>query len=446
MMNHNEYTSLWNLQKKFLLTGVPFVTYQLPGSHQPVTLLTHSPLLRLEPDMPLPQGKPGFIMAPFNPDDPKVWLSTDRVLTGTMFPVKNSNLFTEPDFLSQPDSQPQALPPSLPSTTSKEVYQYQLENILKTFHQGDLKKVVLSRVINIPFVSQQMAPSLFDVLIHKYPEAFVYLLSFPGYGAWLGASPELLLAAQSNGPALTSIETMALAGTRKAVTGEATGSLADGKTENTSIIGSKEQITEPNWGEKEKDEHLWVSNYIMQQLKDTGCSNISVSDTHTAQAGNVQHLRTDFKALIHPHSIPNLIHKLHPTPAVCGWPKLQALQMIRNTEKHDRSYYSGYLGPVNQELLSPSREQTSTSPEQHPQDPSSPSQETLSPSEDQSSPLPEPSIKLYVNLRCMQLNGQRAVIYVGSGITEASDAGDEWDETTHKSLTLLTEIEKLSNE
>lgn len=431
MINHDEYTSLMNLQKRFLSTGIPFVSYQLPGAHQPVTLLTRSPLLRLDPGMTYPQDKPGFILAPFNPDEPKIWLSADQVLSGTTLTAKNLSLVAEtgtlpqpgqqpptstiakPQSATQPHPQPQASALSLPSTTPKAAYKQQLESILRAFQQGDLKKVVLSRVINIPFVSQKLAPMLFDALIHQYPGAFVYLLSFNGYGTWLGASPELLLSAQSNGPELTSIETMALAGTRKTVACTGPINLTVSNIEKGSVTDRKEQITENNWGEKEKDEHRWVSEYIMHQLEDTECRNVSASDTYTVRAGNVEHLRTDFSALIQKQNITELIHKLHPTPAVCGWPKYQALQLIKNTEMHDRSYYAGYLGPVNQELLSPSK---------------------------------EPSIKLYVNLRCMQLKGQRAAVYVGSGITGASEADNEWDETTHKSLTLLTEIEKLSNE
>ena len=88
---------------------------------------------------------------------------------------------------------------------------------------------------------------------------------------------------------------------------------------------------------------------------------------------------------------------LHPTSAVCGMPKLSALQFIEQNEHLNRGLYSGYLGPVNMGGIS----------------------------------------KLYVNLRCMQLFDQSAKLYAGAGITFDSIPEREWDETTLKCHTLL---------
>ena len=44
---------------------------------------------------------------------------------------------------------------------------------------------------------------------------------------------------------------------------------------------------------------------------------------------------------------------------------------------------------------------------------------------------------LYVNLRCMQLQYQKALVYVGGGITKDSDPIDEFEETINKSYTML---------
>jgi isochorismate synthase len=87
---------------------------------------------------------------------------------------------------------------------------------------------------------------------------------------------------------------------------------------------------------------------------------------------------------------------LHPTSAVCGTPKEAALNWILKTEKHNRSLYSGYLGPIN--LAS----------ETH----------------------------LFVNLRTVQINHNQATYYAGCGITEDSDPEKEWQETQMKCQTL----------
>jgi isochorismate synthase len=45
---------------------------------------------------------------------------------------------------------------------------------------------------------------------------------------------------------------------------------------------------------------------------------------------------------------------------------------------------------------------------------------------------------LFVNLRCMQLAGRFAHLYVGGGITAESDPHSEWRETEMKAETMLS--------
>ena len=45
--------------------------------------------------------------------------------------------------------------------------------------------------------------------------------------------------------------------------------------------------------------------------------------------------------------IGELVEALHPTPAVCGLPKQEAIDFITANESIDRKYYSGYCGPWN---------------------------------------------------------------------------------------------------
>jgi isochorismate synthase len=79
-------------------------------------------------------------------------------------------------------------------------------------------------------------------------------------------------------------------------------------------------------------------------------------------------------------------------------PKDKALAFILQQEGYDRSFYSGYLGPVHIDGQS----------------------------------------HLYVNLRCMQLGSDRAYLYVGGGVTADSCPDAEWRETELKAGTLLS--------
>ncbi|MGB0175928.1 MAG: chorismate-binding protein, partial [Owenweeksia sp.] len=95
-----------------------------------------------------------------------------------------------------------------------------------------------------------------------------------------------------------------------------------------------------------------------------------------------------------------LLYNLHPTPAVGGWPKKEALAYIEDHEKHDRAYYSGYFGLRTKD-----------------------------------------SFAYYVNLRCMQVYNNAVVLYAGGGILADSDPVSEWEETEAKLQTLLRVIQ-----
>jgi len=114
-------------------------------------------------------------------------------------------------------------------------------------------------------------------------------------------------------------------------------------------------------------------------------------------AGNVAHLRTDFRFTLDPTAdVGSLIDTLHPTPAVCGMPKQRARDFIVAHEGIDRAYYSGYSGPWN---IAGER-------------------------------------RLFVSLRCMQLLQDGCILYAGGGLLTASNPADEWRETQAKLQTM----------
>jgi isochorismate synthase len=93
---------------------------------------------------------------------------------------------------------------------------------------------------------------------------------------------------------------------------------------------------------------------------------------------------------------------LHPTPAVCGFPKLDAQKFIIENEGYDRTFYAGFLGEWNKDFVS----------------------------------YKENCSDLYVNLRCMKIEDQKAKLYVGGGINKGSNPEKEYIETVNKSLTM----------
>lgn len=258
------------------------------------------------------------------------------------------------------------------SPTTKEEHLRRIQKALEKIEDNTFKKVVLSRKIDFP---SPLSPlTLFKRLLKQYPTAFVYLWHHPDVGTWLGASPEVLL--KLNG---LKLQTMALASTQP---------VEDHKL--------------PQWTSKEIKEQAFVSDFIKKQLAPY-TSTLQIGQTENAKAGKLWHLKSKISGRIkNRNALKNILHSIHPTPAVCGIPKKETQKFIVQNENYNREYYSGFLGELNlQELHTPRK------------------------------------TALFVNLRCMQANDPFYRIYVGGGIVKGSVPEKEWQETINKSKTML---------
>jgi len=110
----------------------------------------------------------------------------------------------------------------------------------------------------------------------------------------------------------------------------------------------------------------------------------------------VKHICADIDIKEYSQSAENLIDLIHPSPALSGVPVQASITQISKIENHSRSYYCGYLGPINKSKL-----------------------------------------ELFANIRCMEIFSDGYVIYVGGGIVAESELMSEWNETEMKAQTLL---------
>ncbi len=374
MKTNQLYQPLSTAHEICLKKNIAFASYRLPKEAGISTLIQHtSTPIRIN-SLDILEKKTGFIVAPFTESEhnkPYLLEPTisfqDGTITDIILEELNKNSSLENDVAQKNKN----------TNTTKTQFTEQVEKVKKEIANGNCSKIVLSK-IQLNKISADFNPStLFIELCQLYPQAFVSFIQLPSVGCWIGASPEPLLDI-ANGE----IKTVSLAGTKKA-------------TDNISAI---------EWGAKEKEEQAIVTSYIEEIIQSFKIDNYKLKGPYNAQAGNLVHLKTDFnfpEALIK-GKIADFIKAIHPTPSVCGLPKNEALQSILNKEIHERSYYAGYLGPVN------------IANETH----------------------------LFVNLRCLQIHKKQAILYSGAGITAASDAEKEWNETEQKLLTLLNVINK----
>lgn len=230
--------------------------------------------------------------------------------------------------------------------------------------EGTVSKIVLARTEDVETDTAADAFAMFDAACRQNPHCFVALVRTTVAGTWLTATPEILLE-RSGGE----YRTMALAGT-----------MPHGGDTAACV-----------WSEKNRTEQRLVADYIRGIIK--RCAHDLTEDgPYTFHAGGLVHLRTDFRFLVDGATPPgDLISRLHPTPAVCGFPMPLCRQFIADHESGRREYYSGFCGPV-------------TADDMH----------------------------LYVTLRCMKVNGTTLTLYAGGGILPDSRVEEEWNETVGK--------------
>ncbi|WP_299114222.1 chorismate-binding protein [uncultured Winogradskyella sp.] len=335
----------------------------------------------------------------------KCWLQNDDILHST-------NTFKESGFVFSPFDLNQSaivLPQSECSHHVLEIDNLQLDEKSKTefklssegkrehinlvtkgidsITNGELEKVVLSRFEERPVAEHPI--SIFKRLFNTYKNAMVYCWYHPKVGLWLGATPELLF--KIEGQQLT---TISLAGTQ-----------AYNPNRN------------PNWTEKELKEQQIVTDYLAQQITDY-TENTNISEVETIRAGNLWHLKSRLISRVSKETeLKSIIEALHPTPAVCGFPKEDSKQFILDNEYYNREFYTGFLGELNLQFSktrNPNRKNV----------------------ENNAYSIVKKQSNFYVNLRCMQIKDDKAIIYVGGGITQGSIAENEWEETQNKAKTI----------
>ena len=343
--------------------GAAVAAWRLPQGEEAFLLQDFSGGTTLEDGWNLADLAAGFLAAPFI--GLPYFLQADSVSSFPLQPAESTKTFVAP----------------AENQAKKSEFMAWVSEAIAAIKQGPLQKVVLSRT------DQQDLPADFNVMAAleelgaAYPNAFVCALSIPALGGvWMCATPEILVEQNAAGI----FRTISLAGTQSGVDAE----------------GFAISPTQARWSQKEIEEQAFVSRYIIDCFKKIRLREYTEIGPKTISTGNLLHLKTEYivdtKVMDFPQLPGLMLGLLHPTSAVCGTPKQEAVDFISKTESHDRSMYSGYIGPVNLENAT----------------------------------------HLFVNLRTVEIRGKKAVFYAGCGITEDSDPAKEWQETQMKCQTL----------
>lgn len=385
----SETEIITSLLNEASVSQFPFALWRLPHSSVK-NLVISNHQQHLKADTVLEDLPAGFVFAPFDKKKERIYLPADYFFRfengqlrtpGTPLEISSAAwLENIPSSDAQQKVKVGELNPMRYAEPSAINYITLVEDCIAEIEKGSFEKVVPSRTKRVPLTEDFDILKAFEKLCDRYPHALISFVNIPTVGTWLGATPEILISVEDK----TIFRTMALAGTQRFTEGMNLKSVA--------------------WTQKDIEEQALVERYIISCFKRIRLREYEEHGPKTSVAGNLIHLKSDFLVDMKATNFPQLgtimLDLLHPTSAVCGMPLETATDFIHRKEGYDRSFYSGYLGPVNIDN----------------------------------------NINIFVNLRCMQIFKSEAILYAGAGVTIDSNPEQEFEETEMKFNTLLNVI------
>lgn len=251
-------------------------------------------------------------------------------------------------------------------------WQRNIDLALAKFSELNIDKVVLARQTILTF-STNLHPQLLLLLlkpnnIHSYHFCF----QVNPTTAFIGTSPERLYYRQDR-----LLKTEAIAGTRR---------------RGESVILDRELSDRLRNSSKDIHEHQLVVDRLGEVLAEL-CHAVTVDrELEILKLNKVQHLYTQFHGTLKADlTDADILPKLHPTPAVGGFPRTQALQLIQELEPFERGWYAAPVGWVGYD-----------------------------------------NAEFAVAIRSGSIDRDRLLLFAGAGIVRGSRSDEEWAEIENK--------------
>ena len=244
-----------------------------------------------------------------------------------------SKIVQEIEDLSLPEGASGALLPAPMFREDSPDFQGWRENVeraLSAFSEGRLGKVVLARRAEFGFCRDLDPTLLLESLKAATPGCFHFYAEPESGTAFLGASPERLFRREGR-----SVESEAVAGTRPR-------GVSSAEDE-----GLREDLLH---SAKDRSEHTYVSKGIREALEPL-CEELEIEDSVSEMMlARGRHLRSKVRGRLRDGvTDAELLDAMHPTPAVGGHPRSEALEQIHALEPFDRGWYAGPVGWIGQE-------------------------------------------------------------------------------------------------
>jgi menaquinone-specific isochorismate synthase len=251
-------------------------------------------------------------------------------------------------------------------------WQHNIDLALAKFSELNLDKIVLARQTILTF-NANIQPQLLLLLlkpnnIHSYHFCF----QVNPTTAFIGTSPERLYYRQDR-----LLKTEAIAGTRQ---------------RGESAILDRELSERLRNSPKDIHEHQLVVDRLREVLAEL-CHHVTIDrELEILKLNKVQHLYTQCHGTLKADlTDADILPQLHPTPAVGGFPRTPALQLIQELEPFERGWYAAPVGWVGDD-----------------------------------------DAEFAVAIRSGAIDRDRLLLFAGAGIVRGSRSDEEWAEIENK--------------
>jgi len=206
----------------------------------------------------------------------------------------------------------------------KEEYMRSIEKVTDVIRAGEVDKVVIARALELHFKEALAPASALYQAANEQPESFLFGLE-AGEQFFFGATPERLVKVEQ----------------QKALSTCLAGSTPRGQSVEQDEALGQALLNDS----KNRSEHQYVVQMIGDVFKEHCLEPRIPLNPKLMKIRDIQHLYTPVEGeLKNGSSLLDLVEALHPTPALGGEPKQQALSLIRSYEPLNRGYYAAPIG------------------------------------------------------------------------------------------------------
>lgn len=259
----------------------------------------------------------------------------------------------------------------------KEEYLKTITAVTNLIKANEAEKVVIARSLELKFEDKVSSPQVLSHVVNEQPESYLFGLEHENL-LFFGASPERLVKVEDG----------------KAFSSCVAGSIKRGKTaEEDKLLGDSLLNDAKNLGE-----HQYVVDMIAHTFEKNCIQYTVPRRPKLLKIRDIQHLYTPVEGMLSQDAtILQLVKLLHPTPALGGVPRQEALKIIRDNEAMNRGLYAAPLGWIDA----------------------------------------EGNGEFAVAIRSAALKDNKAYLYAGGGIVADSEPNPEYEETLVKFRPML---------